>query len=200
MKPYFSWCSTPTYLASLIALALLCSSAARAQAATVFTNDTLIGVLDTNYDGAELVVSNCTLMVDGVHSFASIRLLSGGMLTHSFSSNGWLTVDGGSNVPSGLDLTVSNDFLVESGSVINANGRGFGAGSGPGFGKSSGWPASGSGGGHGGFGGASGTNSGITLAGGVYDLIATPSEKGSGGGRGYQGEDFGGNGGGSIRI
>ena len=58
--------------------------------AVTFTSDTAIGVYDTNYDGMDVVVTNCTLTVDGPHSFASLQLLSGGNLTHTFSSNGQL--------------------------------------------------------------------------------------------------------------
>jgi hypothetical protein len=200
MKTNLSRCSVSLRILSLLfgaTAGLVCGSA---QSATLFTNDTAIGVLETNYEGAEIVVSNCTVTVDGAHSFASVRLLSGSRLTHTYSSNGWLMVDGGSNYLSGLDLVVSNDVLVETGAAIDANGRGFGGGFGPGAGKSSGSPASGSGGGHGGFGGNSGTNLGLSLAGGVCDSIISPGGKGSGGGRGLATDDMGASGGGLIRI
>jgi len=56
--------------------------------AVVFTTSTTIGPLDTNYDGADVVISNCIVTVDGAHTFASLRVAPGGVLTHSFWPNG----------------------------------------------------------------------------------------------------------------
>jgi hypothetical protein len=56
--------------------------------ATTFTNDTTISASNTNYDGADVMVTNCTLTVDGVHAFSSLFVAGGGALTHSFSPNG----------------------------------------------------------------------------------------------------------------
>ena len=58
--------------------------------AVTFTSDTAISFNNTNYDGADIVVTNCTLTVDGPHSFASLQVLNGGNLTHSFAPNGLL--------------------------------------------------------------------------------------------------------------
>ncbi len=55
-----------------------------------FTNDAIIGINDTNYEGLDIVVSNATLTVDGSHAFASVHLLNGAGLTHSFTTNGLL--------------------------------------------------------------------------------------------------------------
>ena len=57
--------------------------------AVTFTNDTAISLNNTNYDGADIVVTNCTLTVDGPHSFASLQVLNGANLTHSISTNGY---------------------------------------------------------------------------------------------------------------
>jgi len=59
--------------------------------AAIFTNNTVIGPLDTNYDGADVVISNCTVAVDGPHTFASLQVAPGGTLTHLFSPNGLTT-------------------------------------------------------------------------------------------------------------
>ncbi|MGA2180363.1 MAG: carboxypeptidase-like regulatory domain-containing protein [Verrucomicrobiota bacterium] len=56
--------------------------------ATTFTNDTTINANDTNYEGADIVVTNCTVTVDGPHAFSSLFVAAGGALTHSFSPNG----------------------------------------------------------------------------------------------------------------
>jgi hypothetical protein len=58
--------------------------------AITFTNDTAISFRNTNYDGADIVVTNCTLTVDGPHAFASVQVLNGGSLTHSFVPSGSL--------------------------------------------------------------------------------------------------------------
>jgi hypothetical protein len=126
------------------------------------------------YDGLNIVISNCTLTVDGLHSFASLQVLDGGNLTHSF-----LTTAG-----SGLNLTITGDVTVTPGGTINVNGRGYDGGNSPGAGRSAGSPLSGSGAGHGGYGGQSVALDGTGL---YYDSIQQPALPGSGGGRGYGG-------------
>ncbi len=59
-------------------------------AAVTFTTDTRISFNDTNFEAAPIVVTNCVLTVDGTHSFESLQILNGGVLTHSFSTNGFL--------------------------------------------------------------------------------------------------------------
>src|ERR1039457_7056754 len=59
--------------------------------AVTFTNDTAISFNNTNFDGTDIVVTNCTLTVDGPHSFASLQVLNGANLTHTFAPNGYLT-------------------------------------------------------------------------------------------------------------
>jgi len=58
--------------------------------AVVLTSDTTIGVHTTNYDGQDLVITNCRVTVDGPHTFASIHLQSGAILTHTAATNGYL--------------------------------------------------------------------------------------------------------------
>ena len=58
--------------------------------AVTFTNDTTIAFGNSNYENAEIVVSNCTLTVDGTHAFAGISVRDGGVLTHSFAESGLL--------------------------------------------------------------------------------------------------------------
>jgi hypothetical protein len=65
--------------------------AATTVSAVVFTNNTAISPLDLTYDGADITVSNCTVTVDGPHAFASLQVLTGGVVTHSFSANGSIT-------------------------------------------------------------------------------------------------------------
>ena len=88
-----------------------------------FTNDTLISSYNTNYDGMDVAVTNCTLTVDGVHSFASLQVLNGGNLTHTFVPGGtiynWLAV---TNEPQVLSVTnvatLSNANVMVSSIVV----------------------------------------------------------------------------------
>jgi hypothetical protein len=59
--------------------------------AVTFTSDTVIGIGNTTYDGTDIVVTNCTLTVDGPHGFNSVLVAAGGVLTHSFSPNGFIS-------------------------------------------------------------------------------------------------------------
>src|SRR5712691_1862105 len=63
-----------------------------AASAAVFTNDTMLNPANTNYDGQAIIISNCTLTVDGPHSFASVLVGSGGVLTHSFVPGGTINL------------------------------------------------------------------------------------------------------------
>jgi len=161
--------------------------------AITFTNDTAIGVYDTNYDGADIIVTNCVVTVDGWHSFGSLRLLSGAVLTHSFSADSYLT----NQIPVGVNLNISNDVFVAEGARIEANGIGYGGTNGPGAGSpSAGASYGGSGAGHGGYGGMTFDSS--ASVGLCYDQDLQPVNPGSGGGAGLGGP--GGVGGGVIRL
>jgi hypothetical protein len=179
MKTLFS---TPPFALPVTALLLLHGFTV---AAVTFTTDTLIGVGNNAYDGMSIVISNCTLTVEGIHAFASLQVLDGGNLTHLFLTNGG----------SGLNLTITEDVSVTPGGRINVNGRGYSGGAGSGAGPSAGSPLSGSGAGHGGYGGQSVALDGTGL---TYDSIQQPVSQGSGGGRGYGGA--GGAGGGSVKL
>ncbi|HEX5221985.1 MAG TPA: hypothetical protein VFZ59_20650, partial [Verrucomicrobiae bacterium] len=74
----------------LIALAALLTSAVGGP--IIFTVDTFITPFDATFEGQDIVVSNAVLTVDGSHSFASLRLEHGAVLTHTASSNGGLSV------------------------------------------------------------------------------------------------------------
>src|SRR5690348_5502245 len=51
-----------------------------ASAATVITTNTAISPINPGYDGTDLVISNCTVTLDGPHSFNSLLIASGGVL------------------------------------------------------------------------------------------------------------------------
>ncbi len=174
---------TPAQLLPRVCLALFFAAISLTPAvAVVFTTDTSIGALDTSYDGQDVVVSNCTVTIDGGHAFNSLRLATGGTLTHTASSNG-------------LSLTLTNDLQVESGGAINLAGRGFDGNTGTGNGGEAGSPQSGAGAGHGGYGGLSSSNA---LGGNCYGVFDQPITLGSGGGQGAT--SIGGAGGGAIKL
>ena len=151
---------------SLIAITAALVLHSTAALATVFTTNATINIGDTNYDGQDIVVSNSTLTVNGPHRFASLQVISNGVLTHSAAPNG--------EAGNLLSLTIAGNLGVDTLSRIDASGLGYGGQQGPGAGTG------GSGAGHGGTGG-----NGSGAGGGGYDSVLTPSLWGSGGGAGY---------------
>jgi hypothetical protein len=153
------------WIALTAALALSTSAAL----ATVFTTNATFAVGNTTYDGQPIVVSNCTLTVNGPHSFAGLQVISNGVVTHTAAPNG--------EAGNLLSLTIAGDLGVDALSRIDASGLGYGGQQGPGAGTQ------GSGAGHGGTGGTGADGGGA--GGGGYDSVLTPSLWGSGGGFGY---------------
>ena len=88
--------------------------------ATTFTNDTTIDANDTNYEGADIIVTNCTVTVDGPHAFSSLLVAGGGVLTHSYSPNGVI-----SNLLSVVDesqvLNDTNPVTLLNSNIITAS-------------------------------------------------------------------------------
>src|ERR1051326_2956325 len=76
--------------------------------AITFTNDTLISLNNITYDGADIVITNCTVTIDGGHAFNNLTIRQGGVVTHSGATNGFL--NGG--------FTVTNEQHVLTGSNI----------------------------------------------------------------------------------
>ena len=76
-----------TIFAVMLAGFLFAAAAARA---VLFTTNTAIGPFDATYDGADIVISNCIVTVDGAHAFASVLVATGGTLTHSSWPSGQL--------------------------------------------------------------------------------------------------------------
>ena len=71
------------------AVGLVMSAVQLAAGATVvFTNDTVIAPTDLSYDGQDVVVSHCTVTVDGPHTLASLLVDASGVLTHSIWPGG----------------------------------------------------------------------------------------------------------------
>lgn len=76
--------------AGTLFLNLLAFGAFQCAAATFLVNTT-IGPGNSNYDGGPVVVSNCTVTIDGPHSFSSVEVGAGGVLTHSIVPGGVTT-------------------------------------------------------------------------------------------------------------
>jgi hypothetical protein len=112
----------------------LCAACVNPADAIIFTNDTFIAANDFSYDGADIVLSNCTVTVDSAHTFASLGIFSGGTLTHS---NGF----------EGMNLTVTGNVNVALGGSINVTARGYFDSAGPGTGGGAGGSSGGGGGG-----------------------------------------------------
>ena len=164
----------------LLALAVLSASLLVARAAPgALTNvctlpNQIIEFDEAGFDGDDVVVDGCQGTINGSHSFNSLQVINNGRLVHSDT----FTV--------GLRLTITNDVLVEAGSLIDVSGRGYaggppnGAAAGPGAGL--GGDGHGGGGGHGGN-GAGGTNffGTVSNAGPAYGDVYRPVTSGSGG-------------------
>jgi hypothetical protein len=150
-------------------------------AAMLLSEDTTIPSGDTSYDGLDLVVDACTLILSGPHAFNSLWVINGGTITTPPALSGQPT--------SPLDLTIAAEMIIDSSSQVDLSGHGFGAGQGPGHGD---YFPRGAGAGYGGIGGGIGE-----LPGGmIYGSPADPFEPGSGGG----GDVEGGAGGGALRL
>jgi len=157
---------------SSIALIAALALSTTAALATTFATNATIAAGNTTYDGQPIIVSNCTLTVNGPHSFASLQVISNAVLTHSAAPNGEA-----SNL---LSLTIAGNLGVDSSSEIDVSGLGYAKGAGPGAGTywtSGNYANCGSGAGHGGTGGSTFVGG---VGGGVYDSLLTPSLWGSG--------------------
>lgn len=151
----------------------------------VIVADAVITANDSTHDGKDLIVDGCVLTIDGNHTFDSLRIAAGGIVTHT------------ANV-SGFHLTIVGDLSVDYNARLSANGRGYPRGQGPGAGTF-GNGAGGSGGGFAGYGGYGGCNcSGRPAGGAPYGSVTLPMDLGSGGGD--PGQSTGASGGGVIRV
>ena len=101
------------------ALMLVCASVC--SAGVTFTTNTVINAGDTSYDGLDIVVTNCTVTANAAHTFASLQIVGGGVLTHSPAPNGETT--------NHLDLTISGALVIDAASRIDVSGMGFASGS-----------------------------------------------------------------------
>jgi hypothetical protein len=87
--------------------------------AVTFTSNTLIDTGNSAYEGQDLVVSNCTLTVNGPHGFNSLRVTGSGVVTHSAAT----TIQAYA-----LDLTIAGSLVIDATARIDVSGRGYLAG------------------------------------------------------------------------
>ncbi|HEV3383241.1 MAG TPA: Ig-like domain-containing protein, partial [Gemmata sp.] len=137
-------------------------------AGVVFTSSTTISGSNGSYDGQDICIDGTTVTIDGTHSFDSIQIINGGVLTETANTT---------TQTYGLNLNVTNQVIVDSTSAINVTGDGYQAGRTTGNTTTGG--ATGSSGGS--YGGLGGLNGGATNA--VYGNYADPDDWGSGGAR-----------------
>jgi len=151
----------------------------------VISSNTTINASDLSYDNLSITIDACTVTINGTHQFENLSLVNGARLTHSSNSSSQNNI---------LDLTITNDLIIDETSIIDVNGRGYTSQQGPGKGGDGRDGAGGAG--HGGKGGNGYQGSG----GGFYDSAANPGQIGSGGGRATKYGTAGGKGGGGIRL
>ena len=117
-------CSPIHRLAPITALLL---ATIIAHAAT-FTSDTVIGINNTNFDGQDIAVTNCTLTIDGRHAFLSVNLLNGAVLSHSSSTNGLLenrlSATGELQILSSTNSAILNAVAIFTNSILVTNPAG----------------------------------------------------------------------------
>jgi len=144
---------------------------------TPFTTPFTITAADEDYEDQDIAIIGTTLTIDGAHSFHSVQLMKGAVVTNTAGS------------AAGISLTIAEDAIVDAGSKVTADTLGYRDGKGPGATSGD----SGPGAGYGGTGGRGGAAGGPT-----YGSCTSPSSLGSGGTSVYSGT--GGWGGGSVVL
>jgi hypothetical protein len=143
---------------------------------SVFTTDATINIGDTAYDGQDIVVSGCTLTVNGPHSFNSLQVISSGILTHTAAASG--------QPNNQVNLTIAHDVLVDATSRIDVSVKGYNAAY-PGPGVAPTIPNYYAGGaGYGGLGGSAYHGTTLGYGGTTYGSLTQPVDWGSAGGTG----------------
>jgi hypothetical protein len=152
---------------------------------------TAIGASDLTYDGVDVFVGGGTVAITGVHAFGRVSIGDGGVLTHAAT--------GGSGTDPKLEI-LADEVVVTVGGRIDVTGKGYlGACAPPNgcsartLGNSSSGAWGTSGGSHAGW----GAGGNVTA---IYGDAFAPTTLGSGGAYGATSNNYGGSGGGVIRI
>ena len=139
--------------------------------AAIFTEDSHIESDNRRYIGQDIIIDGCSVTIDGEHIFNSLRLIHGGVITHS------------ARFTPALHIIIQNDTFIDNSSTINVTEKGYGPATGPGRGNTGIWYGAGAG--HGGAGGQSYNNNEYGASGGtVYGAPKYSLIFGSGGGGG----------------
>jgi hypothetical protein len=164
-----------------ILLLLAVAGARPLQGATiVLSQATVISTEDLSYDGADLVVSNCTVTIAGAHQFSSLAVVKGGLVTHPAST---------ASQEFRMELAIQGQLQIDATSSIDVTGAGYLPGRT--LGNTTVGAAGGAAGGS--YGGTGGTSYYGGTANRGYGDYANPNELGSGGG-------YNGTGAGLVRI
>ncbi len=165
----------------------------------LITTNTTINSGDTSYDGLDIVVGDGTnpveLTINGTHPFASLTVKNNATVTHSETTGATVYL---------TDLNIAGDLTIETGGILNVDGRGFlGARQGDNvsdYGRTAGNATGGSYQASGGSsGGVGGTGCWSSIGAPVFGDLTNPTEPGGGGGS-IGVNQLGGDGGGLVRL
>ena len=174
----------------LLGAVLLQAATSGAQPVTISTS-TLIDVGDTTYEGKDIIVTGCTLTVNGSHAFNSLQVANAAVVTHSPAAAG--------QTNNRVNLTITQNVLIDGASRIDTSFKGYNAAyPGPGAGVTG--PVGGDWGSGGGYGGFGADSSAGATGGSVYGSLTQPVDWGSAGGSRSSYSSLGGTGGGAIRL
>jgi YD repeat-containing protein len=148
----------------------------------IFTTPTTISETNTTYEGKDLLINGTTVTIDGPHNFDSVQLINGAVLTHLANTATQTHL---------LNLTVTQQVIVDTTSRIDVSGKGYLPGYTTGN-TTQGVATGNAGGSYGGVGGIYGTGSTPNA---VYGNYTDPDDWGSGTSVGSLGT-----GGGLVRI
>ena len=98
-----------------------------AQTTTVFTSSATIAATNAAYDGQNIIVSNCSVVIDGQHSFANVQAISNAVLSYAAATNvnvQGMTVDGSSALYlcGGLAFNVGGTLVATNNSTVICQG------------------------------------------------------------------------------
>jgi RHS repeat-associated protein len=93
----------------------------------VFTSSATIAATNAAYDGQNIIVSNCSVVIDGQHSFANVQAISNAVLSYAAATNvnvQGMTVDGSSALYlcGGLAFNVGGTLVATNNSTVICQG------------------------------------------------------------------------------
>src|SRR5690606_32044463 len=113
------------FIHKILILICIIGPAAKADVFT-FNQATLIAATDTSYDNHDIVIDGALVTIDGEHEFESIKVINGGVLTHSVNQNMHLIVTGAVEVDATSKVDVSDKGLlgISSGGIYTGGSHG----------------------------------------------------------------------------